>query len=401
MREADKTKKQLVAELAEVRRRVSELEKLEAEHKRLEEALREGEERYRAVFENTGTATAIIEADYTISLVNSEFARLSGYSKDELEGKRSWVELLTKRDLTRLRRYHRQRRRNPDAVPKRYEFQFHDKAGNIKDGLMTVDMIPGTKRSVCSILDITERKRAEEREIQLLHELHMSNRLAAIGRLAAGVAHEINNPLTGVLGYCERLIRKSRDKALARDLEKIRDSAKRIARVTGNLLAFSRQDKPRKEPVDISRVLQESLELSVYGVTQGGVKVVLDLAPRLPVVMGDFQRLQQVFLNLILNAEQVMAETRRGNKLTIKTELAGDFVRVSFCDDGPGIPAENVDKLFEPFFTTRGRKDGTGLGLSICHGIIAEHGGRMYVKSLAGKGATFFVELPVGEEKTG
>ncbi len=125
------------------------------------------------------------------------------------------------------------------------------------------------------------------------------------------------------------------------------------------------------------------------------IKVAVKLAPDLPRVTVDPHQIQEVFLNIILNAEHAIIEANGGGKLSIQTRQIKGYVRVSFADDGPGIPAEHIDKLFNPFFTTRGDKGGTGLGLSICHGIVTEHGGKIYARSKPGRGATFFVELPV------
>ncbi len=248
--------------------------------------------------------------------------------------------------------------------------------------------------------DITERKQAEERERRLQQELYLSSRLASIGELAAGVAHQINNPLTGILGFSERLLRKSTDKEATRDLERIHNEAARTAKIVQNLLTFARRHKPKKEYADINDILQKALELRAYELKTGNIEVALDLAPDLPQAIADFNQIEEVFLNLILNAEQAMIETHHGGKLSIKTRQTKDYIRISFADDGPGIPAEHLDRLFDPFFTTRGEKGGTGLGLSICHGIVTEHEGKIYAKSKPGKGSTFFVELPVTTAKT-
>ena len=141
--------------------------------------------------------------------------------------------------------------------------------------------------------------------------------------------------------------------------------------------------------------MQSALELRAYELKTNNVEVVVGLIPGLPGIMVDFQQIQQVFLNIILNAEQAMNEANGRGKLAIKTQGTKGCIRISFTDDGPGIPAEHLDKLFDPFFSTRGEKGGTGLGLGVCHGIVAEHGGRIYAKSKPGQGATFFVELPL------
>jgi len=243
--------------------------------------------------------------------------------------------------------------------------------------------------------DITERKQAEEREKELQRELYLSSRLASIGELAAGVAHQLNNPLTGVLGFSQRLLRKSSDQETNQDLRKIYGEAERAAKIVQNLLTFARRRQPKKEYSDLNNIVQSALELRAYELKASNIEVITNLAPGLPKIILDFHQIQEVFLNLILNAEQAMTEANSGGKLTIETEENKSYVRTTFTDDGPGIPAEHLDSIFDPFFTTKGEKGGTGLGLSVCHGIIIEHGGRIYAKCKPGKGTTFFVEFPI------
>ena len=145
--------------------------------------------------------------------------------------------------------------------------------------------------------------------------------------------------------------------------------------------------------------MQKALELRAYELKTSNIEVVTELATNLPKAMVDFQQIQQVFLNIILNAEQAITEASRGGKLSIKTQPMKDCIRISFTDDGSGIPAEHVDKVFDPFFTTRWEKGGTGLGLSVCHGIVPEHGGTIYAESKPGKGTTFFVKLPLATKE--
>ena len=243
--------------------------------------------------------------------------------------------------------------------------------------------------------DVTERKRAAEREKELQKELLLSSRLASIGELAAGVAHQINNPLTGVLGFSQRLLKKSTDQATEQDLNRIYTEAERAAKVVQNLLTFARRRQPLKQYSDINEILESALELRAYELKTSNIEVVTDLDPKLPEIMLDFYQIQEVFLNIILNAEQALTEAHNGGKLTILTVERRGYVRTTFTDDGPGIPAERLDNIFDPFYTTKAEKGGTGLGLSVCHGIITEHGGKIYAKSKPGKGATFFVELPL------
>ncbi|GAI47750.1 unnamed protein product, partial [marine sediment metagenome] len=166
----------------------------------------------------------------------------------------------------------------------------------------------GKEVCIAAIRDITERKQAEERERRLQEELNRSSRLAAIGELAAGVAHEINNPLTGILGFSQRLLRKSADEKVSQDLEVIHNEALRAAKVVENLLTFARRREPTKEYSDINDIVQKALELRAYELKTSNIEVVTDLAPSLPETIADFQQIQEVFLNIILNAEQVMTE---------------------------------------------------------------------------------------------
>jgi len=255
---------------------------------------------------------------------------------------------------------------------------------------------PDGSMSIVEVLrDISERKQAEEREKQLQEELNLSSRLAVIGELAAGVAHEINNPLTVVLGFSERLARKVGDDKASRDLEMIHSQTLRASKVVQNLLTFARPRQPERRLLEINEVLRSALELRSYELRTNNIEVTLDLAARLPRTMADFHQMQEVFLNIILNAEQAMTEANRGGKLSIKTQEIKGCIRISFKDNGPGISSEHLSKLFNPFFTTRGERGGTGLGLGVCHSIVSKHGGKIYVRSKLGKGTTFFIELPV------
>ena len=257
----------------------------------------------------------------------------------------------------------------------------------------------GQRANVAFIRDITGRKQAEAEKRELEQKAQLASRLASIGELAAGVAHEINNPLTGIIGFSERLLRRSTEEGARQHLEIIRDEARRAAKVIENLLTFARHREPKREQADINEILGRTLELRAYELRTSNIELDAELTPGIPRVTVDFQQIQEVFLNIILNAEQVMTEANREGKLSIKTGKVEDCIRISFTDDGPGIPAEHLDKIFDPFFTTRGERGGTGLGLSVCHGIVTEHGGRIYAKSKPGKGATFVVELPITTEE--
>jgi signal transduction histidine kinase/CheY-like chemotaxis protein len=248
--------------------------------------------------------------------------------------------------------------------------------------------------------DITERKQAEEERRELERRAHLASRLAAVGEMAAGIAHEINNPLTAVVGFADLVMARKLPEDVRKDLEIINESARRVGDIVRRLLTFARQYRPERSLININEVIENTLQMRAYELVTGNIKVSTELDPDLPVTMADGGQLQQVFLNLIINAEYEMRSAHEGGKLLIKTERMDNTIRISFKDDGPGIPRENLERIFEPFFTTKKVGEGTGLGLSLCHSIITEHKGGIYADSELGKGATFIVELPVvGEEK--
>jgi len=191
------------------------------------------------------------------------------------------------------------------------------------------------------------------------------------------------------------LARKDIPEDIKTALEVINESAQRVASILRRLLTFARQYKPERKLVNVNEVIESALRLRAYHLDTSNIKVITQLAPNLPATVADPGQLQQAFLNIISNAEAAMKRVSRQGRLVVKTEARDSTIRISFKDNGPGIAPEHLERIFEPFFTTSEVGEGTGLGLSVCHGIIAEHGGRIWVESQPGKGATFFIELPV------
>ena len=365
---------------------------------RLYEETKESEEKLRLMYDSMTSGIAVLDLNGYILQVNKAMLRMHNYAhKKELIGQHAF-ELVASEDKTKAAKNLQRTLENRNTANLEFtllrrdgsKFPAYMSAAVLKDGL-------GNPMGFVTVAeDITERKQAEEREIKLQQELNLSSRLASIGELAAGVAHEINNPLTGIMGFSERLLRKSTDGESKRDLERIYDEVSRAAKVVENLRTFARRREPKKELVNINDILQKALEMRIYELKTGNIEVVTDLNSGLPQLLADFYQILQVFLNIIINAEQTMCDTNRGGKLVITTKKQEGNIRITFTDNGPGISKENLDKLFDPFFTTRGEKGGTGLGLSICHRIVTEHGGRIYAKSKLEKGTTFFIELPLG-----
>jgi signal transduction histidine kinase len=244
--------------------------------------------------------------------------------------------------------------------------------------------------------DITERVKWEEEKARLDKQLQLTGRLAAVGELAAGVAHELNNPLAAIQGYAQLLTsKKDLDEVTRKDVDTIYREALRASKITKNLLSFARRHEPEKRLISINEVVEKTLELRAHQMKVNNIELVTELQPDLPRTMADFYQMQQVFMNIVVNAEQAMSEAHGRGRLLVKSEKVGGIIRVSFEDDGPGIPKENLQRIFDPFFTTKDVDKGTGLGLSICYGIVTSHEGNIYARSEQGKGATFVVEIPV------
>jgi two-component system NtrC family sensor kinase len=367
------------------------------ERKQAEEALRESREKLRLMFESVTDGILVLDLNGVITDVNQKTVEMHGFnSKDELLGK-NITELVAPSDRHRGASSMQQTIKR--GAIRGIEYTMLKKDGSeflVEVSASVLNDVTGKPVGRIAIgRDITERKRAEEKEKQLQQEVYRSSRLASIGELAAGVAHEINNPLTGVVGFSQRLLRKTSDEEVKRGLEIVHNEALRAAKIIQNLLTFARRSEPKKQYSDINGILQSALELRDYELKTSNIEVITDLAPSLSKALVDSHQIQEVFLNIILNAEQAMTEAHGRGKLTVKTEEIKDFIRISFADDGPGISPEHLDKLFDPFFTTREERGGTGLGLSVCHGILTEHGGRIYARSKLGVGAALFVELPV------
>jgi two-component system, NtrC family, sensor kinase len=232
----------------------------------------------------------------------------------------------------------------------------------------------------------------------LQQQLIQSEKLSAIGELISGIAHELNNPLTGVMGYSQLLqLRKDLDDRAKENLLKINNLALRCQKIVQNLLSFARKQKPERTLSDINEILEKTVELRSYELQVNNIEMARELDRNLPKTIADAHQLQQVFLNVLTNAEQAMLEAHGKGHLTIRTHTDTQKSRiiVEVADDGPGIPEKYLTRIFDPFFTTKDVGKGTGLGLSLSYGMMKEHGGDIYARSRMGEGSTFFIELPI------
>jgi signal transduction histidine kinase/CheY-like chemotaxis protein len=225
-------------------------------------------------------------------------------------------------------------------------------------------------------------------------QLIQSEKLSGIGEFVAGVAHELNNPLTSVMGFSELLTKAEMKPQHKRHLDMIHKSALRCHKIVQSLLSFARRHQPERKLSSVNELIESAAEFLQYQLRTSNIEVVMKLDPGLPKAMIDPHQVQQVFLNIINNARQAIEGHRPDGQIRISTEGCGQNVRIVFQDNGPGISEQNLSKVFDPFFTTKELGKGTGLGLSLCYGIIKEHGGAITVRSKIGEGANFTIDLP-------
>jgi signal transduction histidine kinase len=251
------------------------------------------------------------------------------------------------------------------------------------------NLIDALARQIASIV---ERREAEEDKSKLREQLRHADRLATVGLLASGIAHELNEPLGSVLGFAQ-LARKCQGlpELAKQDIEKIESASLRAREVIKKLLIFARQTPPEKTQVSLNRVVEETLDFLGGRCLEGGIEVECSLASDLPEIKADPGQLNQVLVNLVVNALQAMPE---GGKLTVRTEACGDHVSLIVEDTGTGMTDEVLQQLFVPFFTTKDVGQGTGLGLPVVHGIVSSHGGTIHVESKVGAGTRFEIRLP-------
>ena len=238
-------------------------------------------------------------------------------------------------------------------------------------------------------------KQQEDLEVAQAQNIQ-SAKLAAIGQLVSGVAHELNHPLMAIGGLTELLADKASSRADSEDLRRIHMESQRAVRIVRNLLAFSHASRQEKTYVSINETVEAALDLRLYELSVKNIEAVVEMQPNLPWTLADAQEIQQLILNLCMNAEQALMESSgHAKKIWVKTEQAGEMIQITVRDNGPGIPDEVVGRVFDPFFTTKDVGSGTGLGLSICFGIVQNHGGTIRAENVRPTGARFVVELPI------
>ncbi|MEK6679872.1 MAG: ATP-binding protein [Nitrospirota bacterium] len=339
----------------------------------------------QSIFDGIQDNIIFFDLDYNIIKANTAFFNKFPFDKKDLSTKKCY-QLLQKRDTpcevcavrdtynTKTTNF-REERGTSEKIIQKFAFPVKNSSG-ILTGVVE------------HIKDVTDQRMIEQQLIQ-------AEKLTSLGEMLSGVAHELNNPLTGIIGFSELILEKEPLPDIKNSISKINKEALRCKKIVQNLLTFARRHAPEREYININDIIHMALELREYDLNVNNIKVVTSLDLNLPMTMADSFQIQQVFLNIINNAQHAMIEHEGKGMLTISTSFKNDIITIRLSDTGPGIAPENLSRIFDPFFTTKGVGKGTGLGLSISYGIIKEHGGRISVASKLEEGAAFTIELPV------
>jgi two-component system, cell cycle sensor histidine kinase and response regulator CckA len=361
----------------------------------------QSEELYRAVFENTGTAAIVIDAAGVITLANTGFEKLSGFSRNQLELKKSWTDFFSLDDLPKGGGGHSDGDLFP-RLPVSYECEFIGREGAAKTCINNLRAIPGTGQTIISVLDVSDVKRLQS---QLIH----AEKMEAIGALAGGIAHDFNNLLMSIQGYTSLLLLdNSLDSSSYTRLKGIEEHVRSGADLTRQLLGYAQGGKFQVRSINLNEVVEKTS--AMFGRTKKEIAIHTDFQEDPWIVEADRGEIERVLLNLFVNAWQAMPG---GGDLYLMTKNvtldknytrpyglgAGRYVMVSTTDTGTGMDEKTRDRVFEPFFTTREMGRGTGLGLASAYGIVKGHGGIISVYSEKGKGSTFDIYLPASRKK--
>lgn len=380
-----------------IRKLETKMLQMEQKNRELEESFlerKQAQDRYRELFEETKDVVFFSSIEGNFMDINPAGIETFGYrSKGEM------LQLDIEKDIY-WNPEDRAKIKNllkKNGFLKDYEVEMKRKEGEKLVMRMTATPVQDKKGDIAAYRviarDITEQKK-------LMQQLIQAEKMSALGELLSGVAHEINNPLTAVIGFSELLL-KTGDigEKLRHDIQQIYDCSMRVHKITEGLLRFARKENLVKKDVNVNNVLEEILKIREYQLKVNNIAVKKTFRQDMPLISGDPIQLEQVFLNIINNAEYFMAGENRKGALTISTSVEDDYVKVQFADNGPGIPENNIIRVFDPFFTTKPQGKGTGLGLSVSYGIIKEHGGNIHVENGREGGAVFTILIPLKETK--
>ncbi|MBN2224391.1 MAG: PAS domain S-box protein [Deltaproteobacteria bacterium] len=359
--------------------------------RRAEEALRESEQKRRTVLHTIEDGYFEVDLKGSFTSFNESMRKMLGYTQKEIAGlnyRRYMAKEIAEKVFQTFNEIFR------TGIPaKTVDWRVTRKDGTTIDLETSISLKHNDSGEPTGFFgiarDITDKKRME---LQLLQ----AEKLSAVGTMISGVAHELNNPLTAIIGNAQLIMRGEAPDDIKNKLEVILKESIRSSKIVGGLLAFAREHKPERNMVNVNDIVIESMNLKEYDLKVNNIDVKVSLSDDVPKTYADPYQIQQVFINLINNARDALAD-QGGGALVIETYRKDDVIIVEFIDTGPGIPNELVNKIFDPFFTTKEAGKGTGLGLSMAYGIISEHGGTISVESESGGGARFVVTLPITE----
>jgi two-component system NtrC family sensor kinase len=361
------------------------------EKRAMERQLVQQEEFRRRLLESFPDLILVVDLDERYTFVSSRVRDMLGYQPETLLGKK--ISELEDHSPELASLYHDVAASRQVFASTEYGARHHD--GSWRTMRASASQLFDAEAKligvIISVRDITTERKLEQQVVQ-------SERLAAMGAMIGGVAHELNNPLTAILGVSELMQDKVTDESSRKQLGMLQQQARRAAEIVKDLTYFSRPPAPGKSGINLSEVVDRTLTLYAYSLRKNNITVDFLREPGLPYAQGDPQQLMQVFLNVIVNAEQAIREARTGGTLRIRLGKSTNSVWASFQDDGTGIPPENLPLIFDPFYTTKRPGRGTGLGLSICKSVMKEHNGNVEAANAPGGGAVFTVTLPTATQ---
>ncbi|RMF97115.1 MAG: PAS domain S-box protein, partial [Candidatus Schekmanbacteria bacterium] len=358
----------------------------------LERSLKESEEKYRNLFENAYDGLIIINpSNGSIIDSNRSFNVLYGSQKEEITGLKLYdiIEEISEGEKSTL----------SSAIKNKSTYVCEMYLKTKKDEKKIVEISTASFRfgnldtAIAVVRDITEKK-----EIQGL--VMQTEKMTTLGEMISGVAHELNNPLTGIMGYSELLCEENLPDEISTKLKKINKEAVQCRKIVQNLLTFARKRKPERKLIDINEIITETIDFKSYDLRTSGIEIETEFSNKKCTINADPYQIKQVILNIINNAQHAVMEkeTNDSRRIKIATKTNGNMTNIKIEDNGCGIPKKNLKKIFNPFFTTKEPGKGTGLGLSVCYGIIKEHNGEISVESVEGRGTTFTISFPLANE---
>ena len=367
------------------------------EERRAEAEAEQARARFEAFFNNAPAAMYIRDLENRVVMVNQWGAQMFGHKPKDLIG---MPVTLARRpeDAARIKMVDAELHRT--GLPQIEEIVF-DRQGNSSIGKCTIFPIKDREGAISQvgalIFDVTEERRTQTQLAASQESLHQSEKLAALGQLLAGVAHELNNPLAIVLGRAAILKDKLAGTPYVDSIQKLRDAADRCARIVKTFLAMARQTGPRRSNVQINELIEGAHDMTAYGLRTADIQFNQNLDPTLPAIEADEDQIVQLLINLIINAQHALEGRAGERRLTIRTKFDVEqrLAVIEVADNGPGVPADVAARIFEPFFTTKGIGEGTGLGLSVCKGMVEAHGGTLTLHQTKGGGATFRATFPL------